>query len=232
MYINEVEVGSAIEISISADNRKMEFKSTAVSGIGSPVKGLIIEPIYIDDKMVKFKASDMKIEVIAICGELSKLFMWNAVSITSTKSKDGKIYHCIVSDREGKKVNRRTNFRMPLGLRAKMMMNFKKTEYDVIIKDLSSTGYCFICSGDIDVDIRSNVVINFMDAEADVYFTLTAIVVRKAPMADSTEVMVGCRMNSENQSVSRYVIEKQMRQSKNVGIMDERSRIAEKAKKK
>ena len=163
MFIYEISPGTSIEITIRSDNKKLEFHSVAIAGIKSPDKSLVIEPVYIEDKMVNFKAKDIQVSIIINDLNTQNLLGWNRVNISSIKRSDGKMCHVIKSDKEGKKVNRRLNFRVNVGIHGVMMMNFKNVEYDVIIRDISAIGYSFVCDSSLGIEPKTSVVISFYE---------------------------------------------------------------------
>ena len=228
MYIYEAPSGSLVEIMIKSESKKIKFNTVVITGIKSPNKALIIEPVYVDNKMVSFKGNNMNTSVIINDVANSKLLEWNRVSIGTVKGSDGKICHMIQSDKEGKKINRRSNFRVSVTTHGKMMMNFQNTEYDVIIRDISANGYSFVCDSGLDINISTPIAISFYDEIVDVHFTLMATVIRIEPLVDDpNSSLIGCRLHSENVQVNKYVVDKQRSQAKNVGVMDERSKINE-----
>lgn len=227
MNINEVPSGSIIEVTIKAGNRRMAFSSVAVSAMEDPKKVLVVEPMFNGEKLVIFKGQDFSFEVVAIVGEEAKPYLWKQVAIATMKSGGGKVYHAILSDQPGKKVNRRSSFRLFIGAEGMLQIGNNSEEINVFVKDVSATGFSFVCDPSVELRRGSSVTVAFRDEGDEVRFKLNAGIVRKEEIKDGESIVYGCRLKMESEYIQRYVVDRQRRQSSHTGGESSASESAE-----
>ncbi len=214
MYIYEIENGSYMEVTIKAGDKRMKFTTTAVGPLEKPRKALIVEPICNNDKVVNFKGDHFSYEILAIPqGEEQKPLLWKQAAVTLMKNAEGKLYHVIVADQEGKQVNRRASYRLFMGCDATMQLEENGKDIETFLKDISATGFSIVCSETMTLDRGANITLTFHDEETDVKFKLYGKVVRMAPIENQASVVYGCKLRTESPYVHKYVVEKQRRKS-------------------
>ncbi|MFI3176090.1 MAG: PilZ domain-containing protein [Eubacteriales bacterium] len=214
MYIYEIENGSYIEVTIKAGDKRMKFATTAVGPLEKPRKALIVEPVCNNDKVVNFKGDHFTYEILAIPqGNEPKPFLWKQAAVTLMKNAEGKLYHVIVTDQEGKQVNRRASYRLFMGCDAMMQLEENGKEVETFLRDISATGFSIVCSDTLTLNSGTNLTLMFHDEETDVKFKLHGKVVRVAPIENQPSVVYGCKLRTESPYVHKYVVEKQRRKS-------------------
>ncbi len=216
MEINEIEKDSGVEVFITLGDKCMTFHTTAVGGMPHQQKALVIEPIFNEGKIVNFKGANYTIEALVTTGNDAKPWSWKPVVITTMKNQEGKYFHVILADKPGKTVNRRSHYRLFMGVDATIQLNLDKQLFNVLLKDLSATGFSIVCPGDMSLNMGTTVTRAFIDAEEDLKFVLTENVVRKEAAENSQNNIYGCKLKNINPMVQKYVNDKQMKRSRHI----------------
>ncbi len=216
MEINQIEKDASVEVIIALGEKCMTFHTVAVGGMPDPQKALVVEPIFNEGKIVNFKGANYTIEALVTTGTDAKPWSWKPVIVTTMKNQEGKFFHVILADKPGKTVNRRSHYRLFMGVDATIQLNLDKQLYNVLLKDISATGFSIVCPGDMNLNMGTTVTIAFIDAEEDVKFVLTASVVRRETAENSDNGIYGCRLKNINPMVQKYVNDKQMKRSRHI----------------
>lgn len=171
---------------------------------------ILIKLIVIDEKILNFP-EDIKVNLVYYA-EDDKLYIWEDVVITPVKYKDGNKYHKINKPvEEGKKYNRRGNYRLFIG--EEMNIDVRRgTEYvrnRVMIKDVSATGFAFLFNEEYEVGDK--VILYFMSKNGK-KLELPSKIVRKQFMENINTNLYGCAYD-EQSDVMRKMINEQQQQA-------------------
>ena len=205
MDIKELTPSFKMSITISNQQSSMTLNSDIAFVEGDK---LYVTPFEHNGVILNFNSNAVVISMIAYQEEKTP-FLWKIIHI-ARENIDGVNYHVITSDVAGVKINRRENFRVFIGIDGKATILGKEVPFDVMIKDVSESGFAILVDITSEIKINKNeaVMIDFYDKVVDERFTLTGRVVR-AEMAERY-VLYGCRLLKDNDLMRRYIANKQL----------------------
>ena len=99
---------------------------------------IIIEPIRVDDKIVKFVTEGISYYFIG--NHKGKPYLFENISIEKIELPSYGVAHLLRADKEGRRFNRRDNFRVWLGQHCNIALRGTKAQHDAMVKDISNTG--------------------------------------------------------------------------------------------
>lgn len=205
MEIRELDPSFKMSITISNQQSQMTLNSEIAFVSGDK---LYVTPFEHNGVILNFNSGAVAISMIAYQEEKTP-FLWKIVHI-NRETVDGVNYHVITSEVSGVKINRRENFRVFIGIDGKATILGKDVPFDVMIKDVSESGFAILVDVTSQVKINKNeaVMIDFYDKIIDERFNLTGRVVR----AEVTEryVLYGCRLLKDTGIMRKYIANKQL----------------------
>ena len=205
MEIRELDPSFKMSITISNQQSQMTLNSEIAFVNGDK---LYVTPFEHNGVILNFNSGAVAISMIAYQEEKTP-FLWKIVHI-NRETVDGVNYHVITSEVSGVKINRRENFRVFIGIDGKATILGKDVPFDVMIKDVSESGFAILVDLTSQVKINKNeaVMIDFYDKTIDERFNLTGRVVR----AEVTEryVLYGCRLLKDTGIMRKYIANKQL----------------------
>lgn len=205
MEIRELTTSFKMSITISNQQSSMTLNSDIAFVEGDK---LYVTPFEHNGVILNFNSNTIVVSMIAYQEEKTP-YLWKIVHI-ARENIDGVSYHVITSDVVGVKINRRENFRVFIGVDGKATILGKDVPFDVMVKDVSESGFAILVDITSEVKINKNeaVMIDFYDKDVDEKFTLAGRVVR----AEVTEkyVLYGCRLLKDNGLMRRYIANKQL----------------------
>ena len=205
MEIRELDPSFKMSITISNQQSQMTLNSEIAFVNGDK---LYVTPFEHNGVILNFNSGAVAISMIAYQEEKTP-FLWKIVHI-NRETVDGVNYHVITSEVSGVKINRRENFRVFIGIDGKATILGKDVPFDVMIKDVSESGFAILVDLTSQVKINKNeaVMIDFYDKIIDERFNLTGRVVR----AEVTEryVLYGCRLLKDSGIMRKYIANKQL----------------------
>lgn len=205
MEIRELTPSYKMSITISNQQSSMTMNSDIAFVNGDK---LYVTPFEHNGVILNFNSGAVVVSMIAYQEEKTP-YLWKIVHI-SRENIDGINYHVITSEVAGVKVNRRENFRVFVGLDGKASILGKDVPFDVMVKDVSESGFAILVDMTSTVKINKNeaVMVDFYDAEVDEKFTLTGRVVRAEVLEKF--ILYGCRLLKDNDLMRRYIANKQL----------------------
>ena len=205
MEIRELDPSFKMSITISNQQSQMTLNSEIAFVNGDK---LYVTPFEHNGVILNFNSGAVAISMIAYQEEKTP-FLWKIVHI-NRETVEGVNYHVITSEVSGVKINRRENFRVFVGIDGKATILGKEVPFDVMIKDVSESGFAILVDITSQVKINKNeaVMIDFYDKTIDERFNLTGRVVR----AEVTEryVLYGCRLLKDTGIMRKYIANKQL----------------------
>jgi hypothetical protein len=225
MLINEIAKGSNLELKVLIGNNALEFNTEvveltdkqylkAIEKLTSGYLYLAARAIMKDNKIISFPTSGPVYRLIAVNKEDGKVYEWTMIQIRQIKLNDGSLYHLFLSNKDVKEVNRRSRYRVWLGVDGIAQIGYNKMTFDVIVKDISSIGVSFILRNDllkgrtISADTNTMIALTFYEEKTGTNFRLTATIVR-CDKIDENRILYGCKFATEHRGISKYVNEKQ-----------------------
>ena len=155
---------------------------------------LIIE-LRINGKILSFNSSGGGIMVsVYMIRDSKPPMLWKGVAVNSIREEEGTLYK-ISANGEGFEVNRRGAFRLFIGISGVAQLGTNRKAVDVIVKDVSESGFSFVGTEDMDNDFNQN-------------YSLMGIIVRKVVIGEN-KIVYGCRLGVRNANLEQYISQKQ-----------------------
>lgn len=208
MKLSELPDGTEVSFELYITGKKFEFPSV----LNFHKKGkAYFEPIRVGDKFLNIE--DEKIHANLLLNvEGDKPVMWHEAGVKSEVYKK-QVYYTMDADSNGKKHNRRAAYRQYIGESVFARIGSGKPEVQVLLKDVSNTGFAFIYREDIEDSDHAMVfmVYNYKDENTAFALTLSGTVVRKQQLEDG-RFLYGCALLKRNDLISKFVNYKQKEQ--------------------
>ena len=228
LNITELAPGSIISLTARRGNKTYRFESFVLElsekediDYAGTLEGdfIIVEPIRVDNKIIRFVTE--RINYYFIGHHKSKPYLFENIFVDKIRLPKYGVAHIIKADKEGKRFNRRSNFRVWLGQHCHIALRGSKAQHDAMIKDLSSTGIGLIIKKEYTVNIGDEIEVQFNDEKyneqrEDYQFTLHTIkgeVVREFDSNEKADI-VGCRITEGQEGAEKFVAMKQREKNK------------------
>lgn len=200
MHIDEIPIGSGVELDVRYTGRTMSFNSELMLIIN---KSILISPIIINEQTIGFN-DNCRVNLIIKIED--KVYLWDNVTVKLVKY-EGVIYHKIDILEDGKPYNRREAYRMYIGEDMLIYVNTANgpLAITVLVKDLSETGVGFISKEDLDID--RTIRLKLKDYNSII--SLSGIIIRKEFLIHLDSFLYGCKFNEKNNRLGKYIARKQ-----------------------
>lgn len=206
--ILSLQKGTALMLTVTNKAGLMEFPTLVKEVLST---GVLLEPIKHNDKTVNFSAENLHIRV-RTSSQHNKPMEWVNCKVSLVSHK-GITYHFLQTSSEGKEVNRRESFRVNLSLAGKAQIKEHCGVSDVIVHDISASGFSVIVSG-VNAEVGDTCTAQFNDKSTGNNLKLTGKIVRTQLLRDD-RVLYGCRfMKRDVPGISEYVARKQLQHRK------------------
>ncbi len=199
MHISEIPEGSKVIFEINIDNVSHEFKSKILE---TRSDFIIANPIRVDDKVLGFGSVPTN---LIYCREDKSPIIWKQVAINIVLYKNNTVYK-IEQSMEGVESNRRTSYRMYVGLTGNAQLGVHHKVSEVLVKDVSENGFSIICKEELDKEDRGNVRLTFEDMDRTII--INGVMVRSLKLEDG-RFLYGCKITFKTPLVAYYISEKQ-----------------------
>lgn len=214
MLITEIQPGSNIVIIARTQENQLEFKT--VTGDVIVEKSMILaELIMQDEKLLTFKGHNVITDVMLPLSDANPQIFTN-VEINLVKKPDGSIWYTLRTIAGSKTFNRRASFRCSVGTTTHIQL--LDAHYEGIMKDVSNTGFGFICDETVPIEMGQIVYASLEDyierLDESFSFRLSGIVMNIVPM-EKNRVKIGCRFNKDVPGIDRYIVTKERMRLKN-----------------
>lgn len=205
MEIRELTTSYKMSLTISNGASQMNMASDIIAVEGDR---LYVEPFMHNDVVLSFTSGNVSLSMIAYEDEKAP-FLWKIVSVEKD-TYDGKVCHAITSGLTGVRINRRENFRVFVGLDGKATLVGKNIQFDIVVKDISETGFAVLVDINAKVQINTNdaLLVEFYDAVQEQQMTLLGRIVRGAVL--EKYYLFGCRTLKDGGMSRRYISNKQL----------------------
>ena len=202
MLLFEIPVDNKLIIELTINGQRYEFPSKVIK---KGKQDIYAEPIRINGKVLSFNTSENIFVSLIMVRDGKSPMVWKGVAINSAYEKEGTLYR-ITASGEGFEVNRRGAFRLFVGISGVAQMGINKKAVDVIVKDVSESGFSFVSTEDIDNVINMPVRMVFNDFNQT--YSLMGIIVRKVIIAEA-KILYGCQLSVNNTNLEHYINQKQ-----------------------
>lgn len=214
MLITDIQPGTKIVIIARTLDNQLEFKT--VTGDIIPDKSMILaELIMQDEKLLTFKGHNVITDVMVPMEDANPQVFTN-VEINLIKKKDGSIWYALRTIVGSKTFNRRASFRCSVGTPTNIQL--LDAHYEGIMKDVSNTGFGFVCDENVPIEAGQMVYAVLEDyierLDESFSFRLSGIVMNIVPM-EKNRIKIGCRFNKDVPGIDRYIVTKERMRLKN-----------------
>lgn len=165
---------------------------------------VLLQPILINGQIVGFGSS---CTIDFVCVQESGVFAWRSVSLSLVKVK-GNTYYKVPLPDEAQPYNRRNAFRVYIGetMTISVFQNTGPTPCNVLVRDISETGFGFISKEKYDITRTIRFSIPLTGRKS---LTLTATIVRREFDEEKGTYSYGCKFVEPNSSLSGYLMQRQ-----------------------
>lgn len=226
--ITELLPGSIISLTAKKGNHSYRFESFVLElseqadmDFAGTLEGepLLIEPIKVENKLVRFEKEGINYYFIG--NHHGKPYLFENIYVDKITMPEYGVAHILRAPKEGRKFNRRDNFRVWLGQYCHIAFRGAKAQHDAMVKDISNTGVGLIVRKEYEVSIGDIVEIQFNiekynEQKEDYQFTLHTLKGEIVRIVDQNEKinLVGCKIIEGQEAVEKFVAVKQREKNK------------------
>ena len=217
MYINEIEKGQDITLSVKIGTETVEFKTIAQDPIPKK-RAILADTVTENGKVVSFNSSSISIDLFIYPPDSAPI-LFRKVQVILYKDKSGTIYYAIVCNSPSVTFNRREAFRIFIGEKVVIQKGSNRSADDVILKDLCSQGFSVtVDKSDMELEINQTIHTVFSDRIEETFqnfsFHLYGIIIRKDEL-ENGKVVYGCKLNAKVPGLENYIMLKERLRIKN-----------------
>lgn len=205
MKLTEIRQGEEITLEVIINGARYEFKSDMVDAADGG--GIYASPVRVQDKVLSF-ASDRIVVNLVLNRQNHPPVVWRRIRVETTVYKKNTLYR-ITSVTTGLEENRRSAFRLPLGLQGVAQIGANRKASDVMVQDISESGFSIVVKDDI--ENSDGLIVRLVFSDDGASMSLTGLVVRKVVYGEE-KVLYGCKLNNKVVALSRYINERQRKQ--------------------
>lgn len=211
MRLDELKIADNVILQVNINGQFADFPSTVIDVYDGEI---IVEPVRVKDKVVAFNSDRVKLDLMGIRHDKAPI-IWRGIRCATVLLK-GNTYYKIKAFTEGVESNRRQAFRLYVGFGGVAQVGANKKPLEVIVKDVSETGFSFVAEQDYEESVNMPVRLVFKDVSNDrpQQFSLMGIVVRKV-VVEENKIVYGCKLSVPNHELVRYINKKQREQLSN-----------------
>lgn len=202
MKLIEIPENNNLILELKMNDQKFEFPSKCLY---KDKTNVFCEPIRFNGKVLGFKAEDRITINLVMIRDGKSPYVWKGIAVNCVYD-EGKTVYKLTATAEGYEMNRREAFRLFVGVSGVCQIGANRKALDVIVKDVSMTGFSFVSNENIDKVINMPVRLVFGDMKYN--FSLMGLVVRKVVL-EETKILYGCKISVENANLEKYINEKQ-----------------------
>jgi len=207
MKLTSITEGTALIINAYTEDNSIEFNTKCIQILDNAI---LVEPIKKEKEPINFKSDIVNIDISMIREDQSPI-IWKNVAISYIGYMNQE-FHYITAFSEGFPFNRRNAYREYMGMIGSVQIGLNKMAYEIIVKDISSIGFAFVTSEDLDIIGELSHLV-FQDKD-QVPFNIYGQVVRKQIIHDK-KFVYGCVTASHYSSIETYIIKKQRERAQN-----------------
>lgn len=205
MKIYEIEEGMEVSLVVLYEEKTLNFKSTCV---GIKGKDILVAALRLDGKVLNLETgNNIKVGVM-IPQEKDKPIMWPDCGVKMVVAKNNVLMK-ISNKFDAKEVNRRDNFRLSIGGPAKGRIGRNKEALQMILRDVSYSGFAVLIEEHTDYEIGSKIRVVYKDADLQTMLDLEGKIVRLEER--NGRKLLGCKLDFPNPILGKYIGEKQQR---------------------
>lgn len=211
MKVSDLPVGQAITIMVIISEQRLEFPSSVEQA--NPKKKLAyLSPVMKDGKILNFNGKGILTSLLVQLPD-SKPLVFRNVTLNTMKKDDGTFCYGMQCLSEGLELNRRSSFRCQIDISTLLRISSIRTTYNIILRDVSSTGFSFAFHNSNDsceVGSSVHIVLNdYLEETCEKFsFQLHGTVVRSEEL-DNGRMVYGCKMVTPVHGLDQYIAKKE-----------------------
>lgn len=209
MYMEELTRGTPITFIVRIKGRQFNF-DTQISDVIEKKNMVLADVIYSNDKVVTFNGDDVEINILVMPQD-DKPQMFQDVKVTAIRKSDNTLGYRLETTSVGKPYNRRGAYRCFVGIPSFLHNSINNSSEDIVIKDVSITGFAITCGPEIELDNNNIIHVVLTDyvkeCNEKYSFNMCGVVVRKQEL-ENGKVIYGCRLNDEVNGLDKYIATK------------------------
>lgn len=207
MKLTNLTEGTEITVNAYSEYDSIEFKTKCIQVLGNSI---LVESIKEETEPINFKSDIVKIDIYVSKDGQSPM-VWKNVSITYIAYLNQE-FHSITAFSEGFEFNRRKAYREYIGMPGNVQIGINSMTHDVIVKDISSTGFSFIMPENRDI-VKQLAHLVFKDKDMTT-FNIHGQIVRKQIITE-TKIVYGCETTIQYDAINKYIMKKQRERVQN-----------------
>lgn len=211
MRLEELTAGLGITLYVNMPyGQQMQFE-TSITEV-NPKKHLVLaEAILKEDKVLSFKGNGIIVDMVVAIPDEKPILFKNIHVETLKLDKDSFCYN-LIAPKDGVAYNRREFFRCFVGLATVLRDGKTQEDHDVIIKDVSQSGFSITCSTELELVPNQLVHVLLEDYIEEIEhrysFHLYGIMVRKQEL-EHGKIVYGFRLNNRVGGLENYLSQKE-----------------------
>lgn len=211
MYLEELTVGTGITFYVNIGNTQQLIFESKITEVDPKKHTVYAEAILKDEKVLSFRGKGIFVDMVAAIPD-EKPILFKNIDLETLKFPDNTYHYRLSAAKEGVIYNRRESFRAFVGNRAVLKGGKDLAEYEVILKDVSATGFAVTCGPELEIAPDQLVHVLLEEYIADVNqnysFHLYGLMVRKQEL-DHGKVIYGFRLNNRVNGLEGYIAQKE-----------------------
>lgn len=211
MYLEEMTAGFGVTFYVNIGNTQQLVFESKITEVDPKKHYVFTEAIIKDDKVLSFRGKGVVVDMVVAIPDDKPLLFQN-ISMETLRLSDNSYCYNISAPKEGVGYNRRGSFRCFVGNRAILKGGKDLQEYEVIIKDVSTSGFAITCGPELELipDQLVHVLLEeyIEDVNQNYSFHLYGLMVRKQEL-DHGKVVYGFRLNNHVGGLENYVTQKE-----------------------
>ncbi|MGP1434606.1 MAG: PilZ domain-containing protein [Catonella sp.] len=228
LMITKLLPGSIISLTAKKGSRSYRFESFVLElsekddiDVAKKLENepLLIEPIKVDGKLVRFDKEGISYYFIG--NHKGKPYLFEQVYVDKVNLPVYGTVHAIRAPKEGRRFNRRDNFRIWLGQYCHIALRGTKAQHDAMVKDISNDGVGLIIKKEQELNIGDSVEVQFNfekynEQKEDYQFTLHTLKGEIVRIVEQNEKvnLAGCKIVDGREAVEKFVAMKQREKNK------------------
>ena len=220
MRIEELTAGVGVTFYINIPlSQQMVFESS-ITEVNLKKHLILAQAIIKNEKVLSFRGNGITIDLVAALPD-DKPVLFKNIFVETLKLGENEYCYNIACAHEGTPYNRREAFRCFVGLPTVMRGGKDMNDHQVIIKDVSATGFALTTGTDVTLEPGQLVHILLEDYIEEINhnysFHLYGIMVRKQEL-EQGKTVYGFRLNNHVGGLENYLTQKErIRIKKNRG---------------
>lgn len=211
MRIEELTAGTGITFYVNVGNDRQLLFESKITEV-NPKKHLVLaDAILKDEKVLSFKGKGITVDMVAAVPD-EKPILFKNITMETLKLSDNNFCYNLTALKEGVAYNRRENFRAFVGTRTILKGGRDLQEYEVTLKDVSSSGFAITCGPELELLPEQLVHVlleEYLEEINQNYsFHLYGIMVRRQEL-DNGRIVYGFRLNNHVGGLENYITQKE-----------------------